>query len=89
MACLRNISVDTLNKGDIDDIIIIIINYFIILFYYIILNYKNKILKKEIESKCLLCKQREETIDHLTSGCPILAKNEYLMRQDKVCTHLH
>jgi hypothetical protein len=22
-------------------------------------------------------------------GCPILAKNEYLMRHDKVCTHLH
>ena len=42
--------------------------------------FKNKILKKEIESKCRLCKQREETIDHLTSGCPILAKNEYLMK---------
>ena len=51
--------------------------------------FKNKILKKETESKCRLCKQPEETIDHLTSGCPILAKNEYLMRHDKVCTHLH
>ena len=48
--------------------------------------FKNKILKQEIESKC---KQHEETIDHLTSGCPILAKNEYLMRHDKVFTHLH
>jgi hypothetical protein len=38
--------------------------------------FKNKILKEEIESKCRLCKQ-EETIDHLTSGCPILAKNKY------------
>jgi len=46
-------------------------------------------LKEEIENKCLLCKQHEETIDHLTSGCPILAKNEYLMRHDKVCIHLH
>jgi len=46
-------------------------------------------LKEEIESKCRLCKQYEETIDYLTSGCPILAKNEYLMRHDKVCTHLH
>ena len=36
---------------------------------------KNKILKEEIESKCRLCKQNEETIDHLTSACPILAKN--------------
>jgi len=51
--------------------------------------FKNKILKQEIESKCRLCKQHEETIDHLSSGCPILAKNEYLMRHDKVCTHLH
>ena len=51
--------------------------------------FKNKILKKEIESKCRLCKQHEETIDHLISGCLILAKNEYLMRHDKVCTQLH
>ena len=46
-------------------------------------------MTEEIESKCRLCKQHEETIEHLTSGCPILAKNEYLMRHDKVCTHLH
>jgi hypothetical protein len=51
--------------------------------------FKNKNLKQEIESKCRLCKQHEETVDHLTSGCPILAKNEYLMRHDKFCTHLH
>jgi len=51
--------------------------------------FKNKILKEEIESKCQLCKQHEETIDHLTSGCAILAKNRYLMRHDKECTHLH
>jgi hypothetical protein len=30
--------------------------------------FKNRILKEEIESKCRLCKQHEETIDHLTSG---------------------
>jgi len=30
--------------------------------------FKNKILKQEIESKCRLCKQHVETIDHLTSG---------------------
>jgi predicted aconitase len=50
--------------------------------------FKNKILKEEIESKCRLCKQHEETIDHITSGCPILAKKEYLMIHDKVCAHL-
>ena len=46
-------------------------------------------MKEEIESKCRLCKQREKTIDHLTSRCHILAKNEYLSRHDKVCSHLH
>ena len=50
--------------------------------------FRKKILKEEIKSKCRLCTQHEETIDHLTSGSPILAKNEYLMRNDKVCTHL-
>jgi len=50
---------------------------------------KNGILRKEIDSKCWLCKQHEETIDHLTSGCSILVKDEYLMRHDKVCAHLY
>jgi len=36
--------------------------------------FKNKILKEDTESKCQLCKQHEETIDQLTSGCPILTK---------------
>jgi hypothetical protein len=51
--------------------------------------FKNTILEEEPESKCRLCKQHEETIDHLTSGCLILLRNEYLIRHDKVCTHLH
>jgi len=51
--------------------------------------FKNKILKEEFEGKYRLCNQHEETIDHLTSGCPILAMKEYLMSHDKGCTHLH
>jgi hypothetical protein len=51
--------------------------------------FRNKILKEEIDSKCLLCKQHKGTIDHLNSGCHNLAKNEYLMRHDKVCAYLH
>jgi hypothetical protein len=47
------------------------------------------ILKEEIDSKCRLCKQHEETTDHLTSGCPILAKNEYLMRHHRVDSYWH
>jgi hypothetical protein len=33
--------------------------------------------------------EHEETIDHLISVFSIQAKNEYLMRHDKVCSHLH
>jgi hypothetical protein len=51
--------------------------------------FKRNILKEEIESRCRLCKEYEETTDHLTSGFPILANNEYVIRHDTVCTHLH
>ena len=46
-------------------------------------------MKEEIDSKCRLCKQHEETIDHLTSGCLILANNEYLMGHDTLRAHLY
>jgi hypothetical protein len=46
-------------------------------------------LKQEIESRCRLCKEYEETIDHLILGCPTLTKNKCIIRHDKVCTHLH
>ena len=49
-------------------------------------DFKNTILKKEIDNKCRLCQRHEETIDRLTSGCPILAKNDYLMTH-RVDTH--
>jgi hypothetical protein len=51
--------------------------------------FKRKILKEETESRCRLCKEYEETIDHQTSGCPILVKNEFVIRHDKVRAHLH
>jgi hypothetical protein len=43
--------------------------------------FKNIILKEERGSKCRLYGQHDATIDHLTSGCSIRAKNEYLMRR--------
>jgi hypothetical protein len=33
--------------------------------------FKNEILNEETERKIRLCKQREENIDHLTSGFPL------------------
>jgi hypothetical protein len=48
-----------------------------------------KVLKEDIENRCRLCKEYEGTIDHLKSGFPTLAKNEYIIRHDKECTDLH
>jgi len=36
--------------------------------------YATKILNTETDSKCRLCQQFDETIDHIISACPILAK---------------
>ena len=47
------------------------------------------ILNEEIDGKCQLGKQHEETVDHISAGCPVLAKNEYLIRYDRVGAHLH
>lgn len=39
---------------------------------------------------CKICNQSQtETIDRLISGCPILAKHDYLERHNKICKCLH
>jgi hypothetical protein len=48
-----------------------------------------KILQTEKDSKCRLCHQFEETVDRIMSACPILAKEQYIKRHDRVCTQLH
>jgi hypothetical protein len=42
-----------------------------------------KILQTETDSKCRLCQQLDETVDHIISACPILAKEQYINR------HMH
>ena len=51
--------------------------------------YATKILHTETDSKCRLCQQLDETIDHIISACPILAKEQYVKRHDKVCAQIH
>jgi hypothetical protein len=48
-----------------------------------------KILNTETDSKCRLCQQFDETIEHIMSACPILAKEQYIKRHDRVCAQLH
>jgi len=51
--------------------------------------YATKILNTETDSKCRLCQQFVETIDHIISACPILAKEQYIKRHERVCAQLH
>ena len=51
--------------------------------------YVTKILNTETDSKCRLCQQFDEAVDHITSACPILAKEQYVKRHDRVCAQLH
>jgi len=51
--------------------------------------YEKKILNTETDSKCRLCQQYAETIDHIISAFPILAKEQYIKRHERVCAQLH
>ena len=65
-------------------IIIIIINQALQTKYYV-----TKVLNIETDSKCRLCQQFDETIDHIISACQIVAKEQYVKRHDRVCAQLH
>jgi hypothetical protein len=51
--------------------------------------YATRILHTQMDSKCRLCQQFDETIDHIISACPILAKEQYVKRHDKMSAQLH
>ena len=48
-----------------------------------------KILQTETDSKCRLCRQFDDRVQHLLSACPILAKEQYIKRHDGMCVELH
>ena len=52
-------------------------------------NHEKVILKVHQDDKCRIRQSQSETIDHLISGCPILAKHEHLERHNKICQYLH
>jgi len=51
--------------------------------------YTTKILNTERDSKCRLCQQFDETIDHIIPACPVLAKEQYIKRHERVGAQLH
>jgi hypothetical protein len=51
--------------------------------------YATKLLNTKTDSKRRICQQFDETIDHTISACPILAKEQYIKRHDRVSAQLH
>ena len=47
-------------------------------------NYRNKIIKDGTNPKCRLCHEYDETIEHIISGCPALAKRNTLKDMTKL-----
>ena len=47
--------------------------------------YATKTLNTETDSKYRLCHQSDETTDFIISACPVLAKEQYTKRHDRVC----
>ena len=52
-------------------------------------NYIANIMKASKDSSCRYCHTYKETIDHLVSGCPTLARKEYIERHNKVAQYVH
>ena len=50
---------------------------------------KARIDKTQQNSKCRLCGDRDETINHIISECSKLAQKEYKARHDCVCKVIH
>lgn len=44
---------------------------------------------RNVDPKCRLCGQKDETVEHLVSACSKLAQTEYKARHDKVASIVH
>ena len=52
-------------------------------------NHQKLICDKQVKSKCKVCSQYEETVDHIVSGCEVLVKTEYISRHNKAAAYRH
>ena len=51
--------------------------------------YHHKIIKYGTSPLCQLCNRCDESIVHILSGCPKLAKTEYIKRHNNAAAYMH
>jgi hypothetical protein len=63
----------------------------IIIIIIIIISLDQELKTKYHETKYYKQKQQKfgETLEHIISSCPVLAKEQYIERHDTVCSRLH
>ena len=86
----KNNNNDDYNNNRVIMIMIVIIKIILVVTIIVILiNFQANILENGADPKCRVCNKHTETIDHLVSGCPILAPTEYLNRHDRLGQYIH
>ena len=51
--------------------------------------YRTKIANDGTDPLCCMCKKLDESVDHLTASCPILASKEYKAPHDRLGQYIH
>ena len=52
-------------------------------------SYFERIVKDGTSPLCRICHNHKETVDHIISGCPELAKTDYLERHNKADAYMN
>ena len=50
---------------------------------------RSKIWGNGTEGKCRLCKEKDETVHHIVSGCKMLCGTQYLNQHNQICKYIH
>ena len=51
-------------------------------------NYQKVVCGLQVDSKCRMCSQHEQTVDHTVSGCEVLVKTEYISKHNNATEYL-
>jgi len=54
-------------------------------------NYEYAVMgsRRHGDAKCRLCREFQETVDHIVSACPVLARSSYISRHDSIVRYVH